>query len=33
MHANGLSAFAEVDPDEVAELTEAERARWSACGT
>ena len=27
VHANGLSAFTEVDPDEVAELTEAERAR------
>ena len=27
VHANGLSAFTEVDPDEVRELTEAERAR------
>ena len=27
VHANGLSAFTEVNPDEVGELTEAERAR------
>ena len=27
VHANGLSAFTEVNPDEVEELTEAERAR------
>ena len=27
VHANGLSAFSEVNPDEVEELTEAERAR------